>query len=269
MAPRSKKTAIDEKIWTQHLILKQSPLWITAVALVMTTGILRRWNDADYLIFSTAVASPAVLLPALLCPGGPKLQQHPWWNSYWFKLNIWVAIVVCFGTYFGTAYFFDLMGMRYAFDVRWGFSSDVVGQSRQQVPVFMYPLTHAYFMSYFTGLLVAERGILRLLRLGSSPGFVARGLVVIVLAYGLAFIETYLMASPLLADLFSYQRRDRMLSIGSMGYAAYFVVGLPMVRRIDSRNRNWTLDRVVIEALATCMAILVLLEAWAKLMGPL
>jgi cycloeucalenol cycloisomerase len=190
----------------------------------------------------------------------------PWWRSYWFKLNIWIAIIVFMGTYTGTHYFFDLMGMRYSFGgARWNFSSDVTGHSRQQVPVFMYPLTHAYFMSYFTALMTAERYIVR--RWGLQ--FAARMVVVVLLSYCLAFLETFFMASPLLSEFFAYESRHRMLKLGSLGYSSYFIAGLPMVQRIDSDGVRWTLERVLIEALATCMMILALLEVWAKTIGPL
>ncbi|KAK5657420.1 hypothetical protein OQA88_2992 [Cercophora sp. LCS_1] len=247
----------DEASQTHRLILAQSPLWILSILLVMQTGILRIWSDADYLLFSFLVASPSVLLPALLTS-----SQKPWWQTYWFKLNVWIAMLVFFGTYLGTAYFFDLMGMRYAFDVKWALSSDIIGQDRQAVPVFMYPLTHAYFMSYFTGLMVLEGWIVKTLGVKGS----GRWVVVLGLAYGLAFAETWVMASPLLEDLFLYKDRERMLRLGSLGYASYFVVGLPMVSRIDG---SWSLGTVVKDALAASMAVLLLLEAWAKVVGPL
>ncbi|KAH8891945.1 hypothetical protein GQ53DRAFT_823349 [Thozetella sp. PMI_491] len=250
-----------DKEWTERAILAQSPVWIVAVATVMLTGALRRWDDRGYLLFSLAAMAPSVLLPAVLSPARPG----PWRRRYWVKLHAWVGIVVCFGTYFGTDYFFDLMGMRYAFDVRWNLSSDILGQSGQLVPLFMYPLTHAYFMTYFVVLMVAEREMVR--RLGLSP--TGRILADAFLSYALAYAETFFMASSLLSDLFHYQARDRMLTVGSFGYAAYFIVGLPMVRRIDAKGEVWPLGRVVIEALAACMMILVLLEAWAKVVGPL
>ena len=70
-------------------------------------------------------------------------------------------------------------------------------------------------------------------------------------------------------DLFSYADTSRMLALGSFGYAAYFVVGLPMVLRVDEGNERWSLGRVVLEALAASMLILCLLEVWAKIVGPL
>lgn len=77
------------------------------------------------------------------------------------------------------------------------------------------------------------------------------------------------MASDALSDYFSYADKGRMLRWGSLGYASYFVVGLPLVARIDEDGERWSLGRVLVQALAACMLILCLLEAWAKLVGPL
>jgi hypothetical protein len=59
-----------------------------------------------------------------------------------------------------------------------------------------------------------------------------------------------------------------MLLLGSFGYASYFLVGLPMFVRID-RDEPWTLGRTSLDACATCMMILALLEIWAQVIGPL
>jgi cycloeucalenol cycloisomerase len=258
-----------DKAWTERLILAQSPWWISAVAGVMVTGVIRNLSEASLMLLSITLTAPPVLLPILLSSTRPD-RDLPWRQCYWLKLNTWVFIVVAFGTYFGTHYFFDLMGMRYAFDVQWTFEAQVVGQSGQVVPVFMYPLTHAYFMTYFVLLLVLERGMLReISKLQGRPaGWLGRALVVLALAYGLAFAETLFMANEFMTGLFAYEKHGRMLAVGSFGYAAYFVVGLPMVRRVD-RGGRWTMGRVIIEALATCMGILMLLEVWAKMVGPL
>ncbi|KXX74690.1 Cycloeucalenol cycloisomerase [Madurella mycetomatis] len=263
MPAPSPKQKEAEKSQTHRLILAQSPLWILPVLLVMQTGILRRWSDAEYLLFSFAIASPSILLPYFLGPS----RSAPGSAPYWLKLHVWISILVCFGTYFGTHYFFDLMGMRYVFaTATWHLESDVVGRGGQVVPLFMYPLTHAYFMTYFVFLVLAED---RLRSLLGGGGRVGRGLLVVALAYGVAFAETYVMASPLLEDLFRYDDRGRMLRVGSLGYASYFVAGLPMVKRIDGGGEEWGIRKVAIEALATCMGIMILLEAWAKVVGPL
>jgi cycloeucalenol cycloisomerase len=250
-----------DKRWTEGLILAQSPFWVTAVAFVMLSGIISNWNDYDYILFSITAALPSVLLPALLSePDG-----RPWYRRYWVKLNLWISIIVFLGTYFISHYFFDLMGMRYMFKVKLNFSSAVVGRTGGEVPLFLYPLTHAYFMSYFTFLLVAERKIIHRLH----PGRFGRVFVVLTLSYIVAFGETFFMASPLLSDVFLYEKRDRMMKVGTFGYMIFFITGLPMLGRVDSRGEDWPLSRVVIEALAAFTSILLLFELWAKIIGPL
>src|SRR5690606_23553150 len=133
------------------------------------------------------------------------------------------------------------------------------------VPVFMYPLTQAYFVTYYTALVVALRWVRRRLHLGGFGTMMA----VLVLAYATAFAETFVMANEHLAAYFAYADRSRMLALGSFGYASYLAVGLPLVSRMDEDGTRWSLGRVVLEALATCMLILVGLELWAKLVGPL
>ncbi|KAM7187484.1 Cycloeucalenol cycloisomerase [Rhypophila sp. PSN 637] len=267
----------DEKTRTHHLILLQSPLWVLSVLYVMQTGILRTWSDIEYMAFSLAVASPSLLFPAFFLHSGSPSDTSKRKSKipYYLKLNLWIFVLVIFGTYFGTHYFFDLMGMEYTFgdSCTWHLESDILGQHggngtpRQVVPLFMYPLTHAYFMSYFCFLVTLEQRLRRSSKLLRATRL-GRGLLLLGLSYGLAFAETYVMASPLLEDLFRYRDRHRMLRLGSLGYAAYFVVGLPMVKRID-RDEEWALDRVVIEALGTSMGIMVLLELWAKVVGPI
>jgi cycloeucalenol cycloisomerase len=153
------------------------------------------------------------------------------------------------------------MGMKYAFPVTWMLQSDVVGRSGQTVPVFMYPLTQAYFLTYFVVLQVVYRRIVT----GFSPGPLGRALVVAVLAYVVAFLETFSMANEAIARYFEYADRERMLLLGSWGYATYFVIGLPMVRKLERA----TLGAALLQALATSMGILVLLELWAQVIGPL
>jgi cycloeucalenol cycloisomerase len=240
-------------------VLLVSPIWIAAVGLVVTTGVLRRWSDIEYVAFGCAVSLPALVAP--------------WWAErraggrswFWLEFNLWGAILVAFGTYFGTAYFFDLMGMRYAFGTAWTFQSEIIGRTGSAVPVFMYPLTHAYFATYFAFLVVADRWLCNRLQ----PGPIGRALVVLGLAYGVAFAETLFMATDLMIDLFSYAKRDKMLAFGSFGYAAYFVVGLPMLRRLDAADQPRGMGPVIGSALATCMGILVLLEVWAQAVGSL
>jgi cycloeucalenol cycloisomerase len=251
------------KAWAELFFLAQTPLWMAAVALVIVTGWIHGWGDVGYLVFGFVAAAPAVLGPLLL-RSRPDRDQ-PFWQAYWFRFNVWCFILVAFGTYFGTAYFFALMGMRYGFPVEWTLEAEVVGAGDGAVPLFMYPITQAYFVTYYAVGVVILRGLRRRFCLGR----IGSALVIAVLAYATAFAETFFMANEQLSAYFSYADRARMLAYGSFGYAIYFVVGLPMVYRMDEDGTRWPLRRVIVEALATCMMILVGLEVWAKLVGPL
>lgn len=233
------------------------------MAVVVLSGWLRSWGDLGFLAFSCFAAFPMTLGPVLVAR-----RARRGFHAYLLKLNLYVGVLVFFGTYFGTHYFFDLMGMRYAFPTQLVFDAELLGRSGSHVPVFMYPLTQAYFMTYFTVLVVAERGIRRRLPIArTSP--LAAALLVGALSYGVAFAETFFMATDLMKDLFAYEKKGRMLLVGSFGYAVYFVVGLPMVRDLDEPDRRWTLRHTGLRALAACMLILLLLEVWAKAVGRL
>ncbi|HTJ83659.1 MAG TPA: hypothetical protein VL400_18195 [Polyangiaceae bacterium] len=249
-----------EKAWAERYFLAQSPIWMLSVAFVVLSGVLRSWSDLGYLVFSIGVSLPAVVGPLLFARGRQRERGLP----YWARFNLWIAVVVFFGTYVGTHYFFDLMGMRYAFPAKWTFEAALVGKSAQHVPVFMYPLTQAYFVTYFSTLVVLHRGLVH--KLGG--GVLASIALVFLLSYAVAFAETFFMATKYLADLFSYEKHDKMLGVGSFGYATYFVVGLPLVRRIDEGARTRTRD-VLLLALATSMGVFFLLEAWARIVGRL
>lgn len=98
-----------------------------------------------------------------------------------------------------------------------------------------------------------------------GKGVVVRGAVVLVLAYALAYAETFAMATEVMEGYFGYEDRGWMLRVGSWGYAVYFLVGLPMVGRIDG-DGVWGVERVVVEAAATCGGVMLLLEVWVFVM---
>lgn len=253
-----------EKAWAERWFVGYSLAWMAAVALVIVTGWIFTWGDVGYLVFSLVLGGAALVGP-WLWPRRPD-RNLPVWQTWWFKLNAWVFVLVAFGTYFGTHYFFDQLGMRYAFPVRWTLEAEGMGHSSQTVPLFMYPLTQAYFVTYYVLASMALRKIGRWLALGGG----GRLLVVVVLGYAIAWMETFAMASEALSAYFSYADPAKMLRFGSLAYASYFIVGLPLVCRIDEQpGERWPLSRVLMQALAACMLILCLLDAWAKVVGPL
>jgi len=250
------------KARTEGSLLAWSLAWIAAVAVVVMTGFLRRWGEVEYHLFSLACAATVTVGPI----ASGAVSRGGLASSYLLKLNVYCAILVFFGTYVGTHYFFDLMRMRYAFPAQLTFEAELVGKSGGEVPAFMYPLTQAYFVTYFNALVVAERGLRRLFGLGRA----GRVVLVAVLSYAVAFAETFFMATEFMSGLFWYEERGSMLLVGSFGYAIYFLVGLPLVRDLDERpGAPWPLGRVVIVALAASMLIFFGLEAWAKVVGEL
>lgn len=269
-APNSNKNnnaLATEKRLTENAILAQTPIWILPVAWVMLTDRLAIWQDTQLIIFCTLVATPSLWVPALALARFSTTQQQKRW-PYWLKLHVWVGIVVFFGTYLGTHYFFEFMGMRYTFGgVNWTFDS-ALGRSGQHVPIYLYPLTHAYFVTYYVALIKAERISLAILPSCVSNSIVGRATVVLVVSYAVAFLETLAMAVDIMAPYFAYQDRHRMMVLGSWGYASYFVVGLPMVRQIDE-DGEWDMGKVVLQATGSCAGIFLLLELWTQVVGPI
>lgn len=250
------------KAAAERFYLIYSPIWIAFVGVVMLTGMYRSWSDPGYMLFGLGVAAPLVLVPYVV----PRAEdaRKPVWDTTWFRFNLWLAIFVFFGSYVGTHYFFDVVGMRYGFPTTWNLQAELVGDSEGTVPLFLYPLTQAYFMTYHVVMTV----ILRWLSTRFSLGRVAKALVIAVLAYAVAFAETFFMAIPALGDVFEYADRGRMLAWGSMFYGTYFIVSMPVFARIDE-GRPWTLWQVVGSALAVSMGVFFLLDFWAKWLGPL
>ncbi|NVB43082.1 hypothetical protein G6O69_34990 [Pseudenhygromyxa sp. WMMC2535] len=267
-----------QKAAAERFYLFYTPVWITFMAVVMLSGIYRRWGDPGFMLFGTAVAAPMILVPMLGArkpgPDQPAQPAQPFWRSVWLRLNLWNAIFVFIGSYFFTHYFFDVLGMRYRFPTQWNLQAALVGTGDpldpgllgggREVPLFLYPLTLAYFMTYHVAMTVT----LRWLRTRFELGTLGRVVALVVLAYATAFAETFFMAIPALEDVFEYLDRGRMLAWGSVFYACFFVVSVPMFARIDE-DEPWTAGRTAISALATGMAVFIILDLWALVLGPL
>lgn len=256
------------KAWAERFFLLYSPVWIAAVALVQLPlgdrePFMASWGDPAYLAFGISVALPLWLVPLLR--RGEADRGRPWWDAHWLRFNVWIAVFTWVGSYFITHYFFRVMGMAYAFPVEWTLDAEIGGEvGTSEVPLFLYPLTHAYFVTYHTVLVVALRKVRAVL----TPGPAGTAVAVFLLSYGVAFAETFAMANPLLERWFGYADLGRMLVLGSAGYALMFCVSLPLIARLDE-PRPWPLRRVLIEALGASMAALILLDAWALIIGPI
>lgn len=243
--------------------LLYSPAWMALVGVVMLSGAYRSWGELGYMAFGLAAGLPLWLIPCLL--DSPEQRRAPL-RQTWFRLNLWIALFVFVGSYVCTHYFFGVVGMRYGFPTQWTLEAELIGREPGSVPLFLYPLTHAYFVTYHVGATVLRR----YLRARLSLGPLASLALLLVLAYGVAFAETFCMAVPALADVFEYADRQRMLVIGSIFYGSFFVVSLPVFETLEADpEAPWPLSRVVLSSLGVGMAVVLLLDMWAKLFGSL
>ena len=131
----------------------------------------------------------------------------------------------------------------------------------------MYLLTQAYFLTYHSTAVV----VLRRIRTSGIPiGPVLWPILVLVVAYFWAWMETQAMANPWIESQFYYKDMDRMLAYGSAFYALYFIPSFPIFYQIDEqRDSNWSLKHTAAAALAAGMIMLFLLDFAAAIFGPL
>jgi cycloeucalenol cycloisomerase len=252
------------KAWGEKFFLAYSPFWMLGMGVMMKTGTSGRWGDLAQNLAILALAAPAVAVPALIRDETGLGRR--WYETYWFKFNLWIAIFATIGSYFGSEYFFDVLGMYYNYPtLHWRLDSKLLGSGQQTVPLIMYASAYYYFLTYHTcSVLVMRRA--RTSRLGASAA--VWPLIVLVAAYFFAYMETYAMAGGSIAEQFGYKDLPRMLRWGSLVYACYFVVSFPMVYRLDEgENENWALPRVCLEALAAGMLVLFLLDLAARFVG--
>lgn len=254
------------KAWGEKFFLAYTPVWIAGMGVLMTSGAGRRWGDLGLNLAMLALLLPLVGIPALV--RDESGLGRPWWRTYWCKLNLWIGIYAGVGSYFGSEYFFDVLGMVYNYpQLGWRLDSVLLGSGEQSVPFIMYPSAHFYFVTYHT------LGIITLRRVRTSRLFSHAWLwpiAVLAAAYGFAWAETFAMTGGAIAEQFTYRDLPRMLRWGSLFYATYFVVSFPMIYRLDEEPADdWPLRRVAVEALAAGMLLLFLLDALTRLVGRL
>ena len=254
-----------DKAWVEKFFLIYSPVWMTSMAIVILTGADKSWGDTALLVHAFATALPVFILPMLLAP---RFTDRPWYDSYWFKANVYLFVFGFFGNYFGSEYFFDLLGMVYNYpQVTTTLSPALLGHTNQTVPLIMYCYTHVYFMSYHSTSNIALRR-LRGLRLPMM--WLLFPLFVFVIGYFWAWMETRAMANPLTAGSFYYRKMAVMLKYGSAIYATYFIASFPIYYFIDETcERRWSLVQTVAGALSASMLTFYMLDFITHWIGSL
>jgi cycloeucalenol cycloisomerase len=268
VAPTSARwfSSNPSKAWGEKFFLLYTLWWMAGMALLMATGAGGRWGDLPLNLAMLALLAPAVAVPALIRDESDLGRR--WHRTYWFKLNLWIGIFAAIGSYIGSEYFFDVLGMVYDYpQLAWTFDATLVGSGQQSVPLIMYSSAHFYFLTYHTAAVIVMRRIRTSRLLGHAalvPG------VVLAAATFFAWAETFVMTDGSIANQFYYQDLPRMLRYGSLYYACYFVVSFPMVYRLDEGpNDDWSLGRTCTEALAAGMGVVLLLDLVTKRVGAL
>ena len=230
-------SANPDKAWNEKLFLTFVPVFFAYNALVQQLG----WLDAGsfwHVAQNLGMWLPyCVLLPAWL----RRRSEVPWRESYWFKLNVYMAVWVFIATYYHTEYFFELVGLRYRFpEVGVYFDSALVGPAEetaaggyQKVPVGMYLNTMAFFIVYHTMAVVCMRRVrgmtLAWPALAQRAAWVA---IVVATALFFAWAETFFYITDDAAANVWYVDVPAMLRFGSIFYSMYFLVSFPNIYRL-------------------------------------
>lgn len=257
-------SANPDRAWAEKFFLLYSPVWMILMGIMMPTGWVNTFSNGALLLHSLLVAAPLIVVPALL-------RRHsgiPWHDSYWFKANLYIGLFGFFGNYFGSEYFFDVLGMVYDFpNATTTLDARLVGSGEQPVPVIMYLYTHAYFMTYHTTAILVLRRIMTAGLPGTRLLFLP---IVFAVGYCWAWLETKAMANPMIATSFHYTNMEAMLAYGSAIYALYFIASFPIFYFLDEHTgRRWDLFRVVGAGLSASMLTFYLLDAAAWWVGAL
>jgi cycloeucalenol cycloisomerase len=228
----------------ERFFLLYTPVWIACVAVVMLTGWVRQMGDVGLTGVGLLVAVPPIVLPWFVLKDARA-------RAYANRFNLWIFVFSVFGNYFACRYFEDVLGLRYGFPTTWNVGALVVGKHQVPIPITMYLLTHAYFLTYHAAILVVWR------RFGRSVP------MLVLLCCFFAFAETASMATPLLKGLFWYESQAKMLTIGTLMYGSLFLVSAPMIARVEPR---WPYARVLGSVLAANMLQFWIFEIWARLL---
>jgi cycloeucalenol cycloisomerase len=237
----------------ERLVLAYSLVWMAVIAVVQATRAFTRWGDAGHLALGVGLALPLwiapLAFPAPIDRGRPLAARHA------ARFTLAIGLFTLLQCYFGSALFFDVLGMEYHFNVRWIWN---------RTPVFLYFLTVAYFSTYYVVLSILWRAFRT--RWPAAPSLL-RLAVLALLGYAMAFAETASMANETLSQYFRYRDKSFVLTYGSIFYGAVFFFSLPLIFRIDedAAEPPPSLGRVAWDMLACTMLILACDELFAAI----
>lgn len=238
---------------------KLSLIWATSSVAILLIGVLgtgfyKHCDRNSYLIITILGCLPGIILPLLFpCPVD---RNKPLAQRFWFKATIWIVIFGFYGNYFWTHYFYSLLGAKYLFDAH----------LFNNVPIICYIATFFYFTFYFTFSNIILRIVYRTTH--SLPPLLKSCLWYITICF-LAFSTALFEALSIQHfPLYTYNDRFMFLTVGSLFYGIYFVIGFPMFFWLDENQENKSsLRNTALNALAATAIVLLLLDLWRLYLG--
>lgn len=244
------------KAYFEAISLVWAPLSLVALLVgVFATGLHNYCDRYTYLLISVLLCVPGFVLPFVYPCEADRKQRFV--ERFWVKAALWIAIFSFYGNYFWTHYFYHMLGARYLFDAH----------RFNDVPVVCYLCTYFYFTFYFSLVNIVLRAVSRF-----ANRRVARRLrplvwctCVCALAYGTAVFEAVSIQH---FPLYTYSDKKRFVTVGSIVYGLYFVVGFPMFFAIDENpQQKSSLYDVAINSLAATAIVTLLLDLWRMYIG--
>ena len=248
-----------DKRAAELFLLAYTPVWMAVTAVVMVGGLATHWHDAELGALGGALHAGnfvgLVVWPALRSPQKRRLVLLL--QSFGLKLHVWLVLFAYGGNWAFTRYFYEVLGMSYAFPVTVFWNN---------VPAFLYPMTVAYFGTYYVFVTV----VLRAGRAAFPAGDRAvRATVYLLATLANAFLETALNANPFIRNLFCYEDLPFMLWFGTLMYGSYFAIAgwvwLGMAER-PGATVSWA---YVLGSFAACfLAMMAANELFARALAP-
>ncbi|PXF42560.1 Cycloeucalenol cycloisomerase [Gracilariopsis chorda] len=248
---------------------KFSLIWAPAsmfvlLVLVLGTPLYKYCDKNSYLAITLIGCLPGFVLPVLFpCDAD---RGKPYSQRFWVKGTIWIAIFGFYGNYFWTHYFYQLLGAKYLFD----------SYRINDVPVVCFTSTFFYFTFYFSfSNLLLRRLATSIAHLPRYAQSIIWWTNILVLSYVTAVFEAVSIEH---FPLYTFDDRESFVTIGSMFYALYFVVGFPMFFALDEYEqekadatiaRNITLQETAVNACGAAAIVTVLLDVWRLTLGSL
>lgn len=228
--------------------LAYAVVWVLCFAVIVASEIYESIGEWGYLGLCSGLAAPLLLQP-FVAPSLTGEQDVPLFERHCTKANAWIAIYSYLGNYWGTHYFYCVLGAKYTMPF-------LPSHQLNKVPICMYFATHFYFSLYHA---LANK-VLRCALGYQASAWRTTFLVALVasMAYIVAFLETLSISA---FPYYTFEDRGMVYTTGSAFYAIYLVVSFPMFWRLDSGREPHSLGSACLEASASWMLIMCFLDA--------